>query len=149
MATEVMLMQTIPDLGTEGSVVRVADGYARNYLIPRRLAELVTPAAQRRLEKLRTEREEANKALTAEASALADRLAGVSVTLAVKTSDGEHLYGSIGAPEIVSALEAQGFTIDKQAVEIAEPIKELGVYEVKINLAAGQTATIKAWVVEE
>ena len=149
MATEVMLMETIPDLGEEGSVVRVADGYARNYLLPRRLAELVTPGAQRRLEKLKLEREAERKALAEEASALAGRLAGVSVTLAVKTSDGEHLYGSIGAPEIVAALEAQGFAIDKQAVEIADPIKELGVYEVKINLAAGQTATIKAWVVEE
>jgi len=149
MATEVMLMQTIPDLGEEGTVVRVADGYARNFLLPRRLAELVTPAAQRRLVKLQQEREEANKALAAEAAAMAERLAGVSVTLAVKTSDGEHLYGSIGASEIVEALQAQGFTIDKQAVGIPDPIKELGVYEVKIILAAGQEATIKAWVVEE
>lgn len=149
MATEVMLMETIPNLGSEGSVVQVADGYARNYLLPRRLAEMVTPAARRRLEKLKLEREEENKALAAEASAMAERLAGVSVTLAVKTSDGEHLYGSIGVPEVVSALEAQGFSIDKQAVEIPDPIKELGVYEVKIHLAAGQAATIKAWVVEE
>ncbi len=149
MATEVMLMQTIPDLGTEGTVVRVADGYARNFLLPRRLAELVTPAAQRRLVKLQQEREEAKKALAAEATAMVERLAGVSVTLAVKTSDGEHLYGSIGAPEIVEALQAQGFAIDKQAVEIPNPIKELGVYEVKINLAAGQETTIKTWVVEE
>ena len=149
MATEVMLMQTIPDLGTEGAVVRVAEGYARNYLLPRGLAELVTPAAQRRLEKLKLEREEANKVLTAEATELAGRLAGVSVTLAVKTSDGEHLYGSVGATEIVEALQAQGFSVEKQAVEIPDPIKELGVYEVKINLAAGQSATVKAWVVEE
>ena len=149
MATEVMLMQTIPDLGTEGSVVRVAEGYARNFLLPRGLAELVTPAAQRRLEKLKREREEANKVLAAEAAALAGRLAGVSVTLAVKTSDGEHLYGSVGATEMVAALKAQGFSIEKQAIEIPDPIKELGVYEVTINLAADQTATIKAWVVEE
>ena len=149
MAIEVMLMQTIPDLGTEGAVVRVANGYARNYLLPRRLAELVTPVAHRRLEKLQREREEANKALAAESAALAQRLAGVSVTLAVKTTDGEHLYGSVGVPEIVAALEAQGFAVDKQAVQIAEPIKELGVYEVRISLAAGSEATIKAWVVEE
>lgn len=149
MAIEVMLMQTIPDLGKEGSVVRVANGYARNYLLPRRLAELVTPAAQRRLVKLQREREDADKVLTAEAAALAQRLSGVSVTLAVKTTDGEHLYGSVGVPEIVAALETQGYSIDKQAVAIAEPIKELGVYEVKISLAAGQEATIKAWVVEE
>jgi len=149
MAIEVMLMQTIPDLGKEGAVIRVANGYARNYLLPRRLAELVTPAAQRRLEKLKREREEAGKVLAAEAAALAKRLEGVSVTLAVKTSDGEHLYGSVGVPEVVAALAAQDFVIDKQAVEIAEPIKELGVYEVKINLASGRGATIKAWVVEE
>jgi large subunit ribosomal protein L9 len=149
MAIEVMLMETIADLGKEGSVVRVSEGYARNYLLPRRLAEPVTPAAQRRLEKLRRERDAAEKALAIEATALAQRLAGVSVTLAVKTSDGEHLYGSVGAAEIVAALGSQGFAIDKQSVEIADPIKELGVYEVKLQLAAGQAATIKAWVVEE
>lgn len=149
MAIEVMLMETIADLGKEGSVVRVAEGYARNYLLPRRLAEPVTPAAQRRLEKLRRDRDAAEKSMAIEATALAQRLAGVSVTLAVKTSDGEHLYGSVGAAEIVAALDTQGFAIDKQAVEIADPIKELGVYEVKIQLAAGQAATIKAWVVEE
>jgi large subunit ribosomal protein L9 len=149
MAIKVMLMQTIPDLGTEGSVVRVADGYARNFLFPRRLAELVTPAASRRLEKLKREREEANKALAAEAAAMAKRLVGVSVTLPVKTSDGEHLYGSVTAVDIAAALAAQGFAIEKQPVDIAEPIKELGAYDVKINLAAGQEATIKAWIVEE
>lgn len=149
MATEVMLMQTIDNLGLEGAVVSVADGYARNYLFPRKLAERVTPAAQKRLEKLKLEREAANKAMAAEAAELAGRLHDVSVTLAVKTSDGEHLYGSIGAAEVVDALAEQGFTIDKQAVEIADPIKELGVYEVKVNLAAGQSVVIKAWVVEE
>jgi len=149
MAIEVMLMQTIADLGKEGEVVRVANGYARNYLLPRRLAELVTPAAQRRLATLQREREAERKRLAAEATAMAQRLAGGSVTLAVKTSDGEHLYGSVGAPEIVAALAQQGFSIDKHAVEIPDPIKELGVYEVKISLAAGQEATIKAWVVEE
>lgn len=149
MATEVMLMETIADLGKEGSVVRVADGYARNFLFPRRLAELVTPAAQRRLVKLQREREEVSKVLMAEAGALVKRLEGVSVTLAVKTSDGEHLYGSVGVGDIAESLSGQGFTIDKSAIEIAEPIKELGVYDIKINLAAGQSATIKAWVVEE
>ncbi|MFU8780465.1 MAG: 50S ribosomal protein L9 [Kiritimatiellia bacterium] len=149
MAIKVMLMQTIPELGTEGAVVRVAEGYARNFLFPKRLAELVTPAASRRLEKLKREREAADKALAAEAAALAQRLAGVSVTLPVKTSDGEHLYGSVAAADIVAALEAQGFTVDKLSVEIPEPIKELGVYEVKISLAAGQETTIKTWVVEE
>jgi large subunit ribosomal protein L9 len=149
MATEVMLMETIDNLGEAGSVVSVTEGYARNYLFPRKLAELVTPAAQKRLEKLQREREAAQKAMVAEATALAGRLEGVSVTLTVKTSDGEHLYGSIGAAEVVAALAEQGFVIDKQAVEIADPIKELGVYEVKINLGAGQSVVIKAWVVEE
>ena len=149
MAMEVMLMQAVADLGNEGAVVRVSNGYARNFLFPRKLAAPVTETARRQLEKLKREREEAQKVLAAEAAALSGRLSGVSVTLAVKTSDGEHLYGSVGAAEIVTALASQGFTVERSAVEIPEVIKELGVYEVKVKLAAGQEATIKAWVVEE
>lgn len=149
MAMEVMLMQTVPSLGGEGDVVRVANGYARNFLLPRNLAAPVTDAARRRLEMLKREREEAHQELASEAKALAERLSGVSITLAVKTSDGEHLYGSVGTAEVATALEAQGYSIERSAVEIPEAIKELGVYDVKVALPAGQTATIKAWVVEE
>ncbi len=149
MAMEVMLMDAVANLGKEGDVVRVANGYARNYLLPRNLAAPVTAAAQRRLETLKREREEEQKELAAQAKALAERLSGVSVTLAVKTSDGEHLYGSVGAAEVVAALEAQGYSIERSAVEIPVAIKELGVYDVKVALPAGQDATIKAWVVEE
>ncbi len=149
MAMEVMLMQAVADLGNEGAVVRVSNGYARNFLFPRNLAAPVTETARRQLEKLKREREAAQKVLAAETAAFAERLSGVSVTLAVKTSDGEHLYGSVGAAEIVAALAAQGFPVERNAVEIPETIKELGVYEVKILLPAGQAATIKAWVVEE
>ncbi len=149
MAIEVILMDTVKDLGAEGKVVKVKDGYARNFLFPRKLAAPVTEGTRRQLVKLQRDRAAAAVAVAAAAKAAAAKLAGVSVTLAVKTSDGVHLYGSVSAADIATALKAQGFEIGREAVEVPEPIKELGVFDVKIRLDAGAEATIKVWVVEE
>ncbi len=149
MAIEVILMDTVKDLGAEGKVVKVKDGYARNFLFPKKLAAPVTEGTRRQLVKLQRDRASAAVASAAAAKAAAAKLAGVSVTLAVKTSDGVHLYGSVGAADIATALKAQGFEIGREAVEVPEPIKELGVFDVKIRLNAGAEAAIKVWVVEE
>lgn len=149
MAKDVFLMQTVASLGKEGDVVKVADGYARNFLFPRKLAAPVTEATRRQLAKLQREREAARRESAAQATAAAAKLAGVSVTLAVKTSDGEHLYGSVSVSDIAAALKTQGFDVDRSMVEIKDPIKELGVFEVKVRLLAETEATIKVWVVEE
>lgn len=149
MATEVILMDTVKDLGKEGDVVKVKDGYARNFLLPKKLAGPVTEGARRQLVKLQRERAAAAVEAAAAAKAAAAKLAGVSVTLAVKTSDGEHLYGSVGASDIASALAAQGFEIGREAIMLPEPIKELGVVDVNIRLDAGAEAAIKVWIVEE
>jgi len=149
MAKEVILMDTVKDLGVAGDVVTVKDGFARNFLLPRKLAAPVTEATRRQLAKLTREREAAARAVAAAAQALAGKLAGVSVTLAMKTSDGEHLYGSVGTADIASALKAQGFAIERDKIEVPGNIKELGVFDVKIRLADGVEATIKVWVVEE
>jgi large subunit ribosomal protein L9 len=149
MAIEVILMDTVKDLGAEGKVVKVKDGYARNFLFPKKLAAPVTEGTRRQLMKLQRDRAAAAVAAAAAAKAAAAKLAGVSVTLAVKTSDGVHLYGSVSAADIAAALKAQGFEIGREAVEVPEPIKELGVFDVKIRLDAGAEAAIKVWVVEE
>jgi large subunit ribosomal protein L9 len=149
MATEVFLMADVANLGSEGEVVTVADGYARNYLLPKQLAAPVTEATRRRLVKLQGERVAAKLEATADARKQAKKLEGVSVTIAVKTVEGEKLYGSVGEVEIAAALKQQGFDIDRSQIGLAETIKELGVFEVIIKLQPEVDATIKAWIVEE
>ncbi|MBT3193393.1 MAG: 50S ribosomal protein L9 [Verrucomicrobia bacterium] len=149
MATEVFLMADVADLGVEGDVVTVADGYARNYLIPKQLGAPVTDATRRRLAKIQREREVAREANLAEARKLATKLSGVSVTIPMKTIEGEKLYGSVSEVEIADALKTQGFEIERSAVELEEHIKELGVFEVTIKLQPEVSATIKVWIVEE
>lgn len=149
MATEVLLMADVVDLGGEGDVVTVADGYARNYLIPKKLGAPVSEATRRRLEKIRREREVTKKAEVAEAKAMAARLEGVSCTIPVKTGKDEKLYGSITAADIVEVLKAQGVELEPQALKLEEPIKELGVFDVEVGISADVKAAVKVWVVEE
>jgi large subunit ribosomal protein L9 len=149
MATELFLMADVPDLGVEGDVVTVADGYARNYLIPKQLAAPVTNATKRRLAKIQREREAARAEALADARKLAAKLEGVSVTIAVKTSEGEKLYGSVGETEIAEALKVQGIEIDRSLIDLESHIKELGVFDVKIKLQPEVEASVKVWIVEE
>ncbi len=149
MAFEVILMQDVKDLGAEGQVVRVSEGYARNYLIPRKLAAPVTEATRRRLAKLQQQREADRKAAVEKSRELAAKLEKASCTIPMKVGEGEKLFGSVTSADIVKALEGQGFTVDKHAVQLEAPIRELGVFEVKIKLHAEVEALIKVWVVQE
>jgi len=149
MPTEVLLMADVPDLGAQGDIVKAADGYARNYLLPRKLAEAVTPAARARLAKLR-ERQEADRgAVLAQAQALAGRLATISCTIPVKTGEDEKLYGSVTASDIAQAAAEQGVELDRHKIELVSPIKELGVFEVPVKLHPEVEANLKVWIVEE
>lgn len=149
MAVEVLLMADVTDLGSEGEIVSVSDGYARNYLFPKDLAAVATEATKRRLEKIRRERESALEAEIAEARTLAEKLAQVSCTISVKANEEDKMFGSIGRQEIVSSLAAQGYEFDKEAVELDDPIKELGVYDVQMRVHPAVECTIKVWIVEE
>ena len=149
MATEVLLMDDVADLGEQGDVVTVSDGYARNYLLPRKLAAPVTEATRRRLVKLQKEREVQRKLELDRAQAQAARQAGVSCTITVKASEGDHLYGSVTAADIAKALGDQGIPTDRHAVLLDQPIKELGCYDIKLKLHPKVEGTVKVWVVEE
>ena len=150
MSMEILLLSDIPDLGQAGDVVKVADGYARNYLLPKDLAAPVSPHALKRLEKMRKEREELGRIQLAEAKDKAAKLANVSVTIRAKTVDGTRLYGSVQAADIVAALEAGNkVTVDKAQVDLPEPIKETGTFDVVIKLHPDVAPAIKVWVVEE
>ena len=145
---EVILSQDVEKLGKAGSIVKVKDGFARNYLFPRGLA--VSKTAQN-LEKLQQQKQ--NKELQAqkakkEAEELSGKLANLSVTLSVLAED-EKLYGSIAAQDIAAALKDEGFDIDKSLILMDEPIKATGIYDIAIKLHPEITAKIKVWVVKK
>lgn len=149
MAIEVILMADVKDLGTEGQVVRVAEGFARNYLVPNKLGAPVTEATRRRLAKIQQQREAARKEAADKARTLAAALEKGSYTIPVKVGEGEKLFGSVTTAEIVKVVQGQGFDIEKHAVLLDEPLRELGVYEVKVKLHAEVNAVIKVWIVQE
>lgn len=150
MATELLLLSDVEHLGKVGEVVQVADGYARNYLLPQDLAAPVTKSAMRRLEKLRRDREELARLQLAEAKNKAAKLAKISLTIRARTVDGSRLYGSVGVQEIVTALEeANKIAIDKSQLQLDEPFKETGRYEVPVKLHADVVQNLKVWIVEE
>lgn len=146
---EVLLMADVKDVGAEGDVVRVAEGFARNYLLPKKLAAPVNETTRRRLAKLRQAREEENRVKLAAARELAGRLGGVSCTIPVKVGEGEKMYGSVTSADLADALKAQGVELDRHLIVLEAPIKELGVFNVPIRLHPDVEATVKVWVVEE
>ncbi len=149
MATEVLLMANVTDLGSEGDVVTVADGYARNYLIPKDLAAPVTEATRRRLGKIREQREATRKAELADARTMAAQFANASVTIPVKTGEEGKMYGSVTTSDIAEALKSQGIDVDRHSLVLEHGIKELGVFNVPVKLHTDVEATVKVWVVEE
>ena len=147
MVTEVLLMTAVQDLGEEGDVVKVNDGYARNYLLPRKLAAAVTPVAIRRLEARKLQMQKEHEERKAVAQAMADKIASLSVTLTAEAGENDKLYGSVSAVQIGEALATQGLDVDRQAILLEEHIKELGVYTVNIRLHDEVQAALKVWVV--
>jgi large subunit ribosomal protein L9 len=148
MAVEVLLRKTVESLGRVGDVVKVRNGYARNFLLPHGIAVLPSAENLRLVEKDKVA-EAAVEAEKAKARAeLAGRLQGVSVTVEAKANPDGHLFGSVGAAQVAAALVAKGLPIDEKQVRL-EPVKQLGEYEVKVHLAPDVEPTVKLWVVEE
>lgn len=146
---EVLLKKDVENLGKRGEVVKVADGYARNYLFPKNLATTVTPENIRliELEKVRMVQEEMMK--LEEFKALAARLESISCTIEAKASEEGHLYGSVNPQMIAEALEKEGIELDPKAIKLENPVKELGIYTIPIQLHPEVQASTKIWVVEE
>ena len=149
MTTEILLMTDIPDLGAEGDIVKVADGYARNYLLPRKLGAPVVEATRRRLAKIRQQRDLARKAEIDTAREIAAKLGEVSCTIAAKVGENGKLYGSVTVADIADALKAQEIEIDKHCLMLEEPIKDIGVFDVKVKLDSEVESSVRVWVVEE
>jgi large subunit ribosomal protein L9 len=146
---EVILREDVEKLGNRGQVVKVADGYARNYLLPKRLAVAATAANKKIVEQERhahLRREARDKA---DAEDLAKLLAGVVVTIVRKAGEQEQLFGSVTAQDISDALARQNFSIDRRKVHLEDPIKQLGEYQVTIRLHREVSAPVGVHVVRE
>jgi large subunit ribosomal protein L9 len=146
---EVILRQYVEHLGRRGEIVKVADGYARNYLLPRRLALPATEGNRKHVERERRIVEAREAEERGQAEALAARLSAVDITLSRRVGDTEQLYGSVTAADVAEHLGGQGFEIDRRKLILPEPIKTLGRHEVPLKLHREVTAVLTVKVVRE
>lgn len=144
---KIILMEDVATLGRRGEVREVADGYARNYLLPRRLAVPATPANLQNLAQLQRQRVRAEARARQEAEATARRIAGLTFTVATRASEDGRLYGSVSVQDIAAFLEGQGIVLEKRRILLEEPIKALGEYRVPIRVHADVTAELAVHVV--
>jgi large subunit ribosomal protein L9 len=146
---EVILREHVDHLGQRGEIVKVADGYARNYLLPRKLALPATAGNRKHVERERRIMESREAEEKAAADAIATRLAVVEIAIARRVGDTEQLYGSVTASDIVDFLKTKGFDIDRRKLILPEPIKSLGEFDVPLKLHREVTAPLKVKVVKE
>ena len=146
---EVILREHVDNLGRRGEIVKVAAGYARNYLLPRKLALLATDGNKKQIEreKVKYEAKELEEKKVAEA--VSERLATVEVEIARKVGETEALYGSVTTGDIAQALAAKGFDLDKRKLVLQEPIKKLGEFTVPVKLHRDVTTNVKVRVIAE
>lgn len=144
---EVLLIQSVEFLGEQGSVVEVKPGYARNYLFPQGLATVATEHHQRMVEKHRERLAEIQRQRMAGLQAQADEISRQSVTIEANANEEGHLYGSVTGTEISASLKQQGFAVTPEQVRLEGPLKELGLYTVKVHVAHEVDAELKVWVV--
>src|SRR3954466_5748492 len=144
---QLLLIQGVDHLGKQGEVVTVKRGYALNYLLPQGLATVATNHHKRMVEKHRAKLQEIEKARLASLRQLSEAIAKQSVTIEANANEEGHLYGSVNANEVAAALKGAGFHITTDQVRLDGPLKELGLYTVKIHLHADIDAELKVWVV--
>lgn len=143
MPTQVILTSNIQSLGSEGDLVDVSDGYARNFLLPKNMALIATPGALRRVESLKMLRAERERKDLEAAQELAKKIAKLNSTVELQAGEGGKVFGSITSADIAGALASRGFEIDKKAVLLEEPIKKAGTFEISIRLHAQVNAVFK------
>jgi large subunit ribosomal protein L9 len=146
---EVILRQSVEKLGSPGDVVKVSNGYARNYLLPRGIAVIATEGNKKQIVAQRQRLEAAEDTRRDEARTQATTLEQVSLTFSARVGDEGKLFGSVTSGDIVQQLEALGHKVEKRQVDLHEPIKALGVYRVPIRLHADVKPEIKVWVIKQ
>ncbi len=146
---KVILRENIPNLGKTGDVVKVSEGYARNYLLPRNLVLVANEQNVSEMEHHKKVLSKKREKETSEAREVAKKLEQFSVTIARKVGENEKLFGSVTTADIAETLGQGGFKVDRRQVLLNEPIKQLGVTTVPVRLASDVDAQVKVWVVQE
>ena len=146
---EVILLEDIPALGKTGDLVKVSDGYGRNFLIPKKKAVIATSKKLRALEHEKRLVQDRLEKSQRDAERLAKRIEDYSCTISKPVGESGKLFGAVTSMEIEENLQENGFKIERKSIIIDEPIKSLGIYTVPVKLDAGVTANLKVWVVKE
>ncbi|HKW02018.1 MAG TPA: 50S ribosomal protein L9 [Vicinamibacterales bacterium] len=147
MSIEVILKEHVENLGRRGEIVKVADGYARNFLLPRKLALAVTQENKRQIERERAKAEAREAVELKDAQALAARLQAADVSIARRVGEQDALYGSVTSADVADALAALGFTVDRRKIQLPDPLKSLGEHPVPIKLHREVTVPVTVKVV--
>lgn len=146
---EVILKEDVAKLGSRGDVVKVAEGYGRNYLLPRKLAMEATQANRAVIEQMKAAAQRRSARDQADAEGLALQMKELTLAFRRKVGEHDHLFGSVTSGDVAEALEAQGFTVDRRKVHLEDPIKSLGEFHVSVRLHKNVTATVKVVVDKE
>lgn len=146
---DVILLKDVEKVGTQGATVQVKPGFARNYLIPRGLAVAATAQQLQVVAERERQRTKQLQRVKGQAEALKQKLESRSLTLKLTVGAEDKPFGSVTTHDICDALTRDGFDVEKHAIQLKEPIKTLGVYDIPIRLPADVTATLKVWVVKE
>ncbi|MDA0709512.1 MAG: 50S ribosomal protein L9 [bacterium] len=146
---KVILTEDVNQLGNSGEIVAVKDGFARNYLLPRQLALIANKGNMAVYKEVRRQRDVHRSRAKHEAEVLAESLSKASCNVPVTVGEGDRIFGSVTAAQIADLLKEQGFEIDRRIIQLEEPIRALGVYDVPIRLHPEVDAKIKVWVVKE
>jgi large subunit ribosomal protein L9 len=149
MPIEVILKEHVENLGRRGEIVKVADGYARNFLLPRKLALRVTAENKRQIERERAKADAREAVELKEAQAQAARLQAADVSIARRVGEHDTLYGSVTSADIADGLASKGLEIERRKIQLADPIKQLGEFTVPIRLHRDVVAQAKVVVVKE
>lgn len=146
---KLILKEVVQGLGRIGDVVDVSAGYGRNFLLPKRKAVEATPHNVRLMDQEKKVLEADFRRGVEEAQGLAGRIAALSITISRQVGEGEKMFGSVTSRDLALALEQEGFVVDKKQIQLDDPIKELGLFEVPVKLHQEVTGSIKLWVVKE
>ena len=146
---EVILREHVDNLGRRGDVVKVAAGYARNFLLPRKLALPVTEASRRQIERERDKAEARDAEERSGAEALAQRMGAVDISIARRVGENQTMYGSVTSADIAQALASKGFDVEKRKIQLADAIKSIGEHTVPVKIHRDVTADVKVKVVAE
>ena len=146
---EVILKEDVPKLGHRGDVVKVAEGYGRNYLLPRKLAVEATQSNKAVIEQMRAAAVRRSAVEKADSEALAKQLEGVALTFQRKAGEKDHLFGSVTSADIADGLTQKGFNIDRRKIQLHDPLKNLGEFDVPIRLHRDVTTRIKVMIEKE